>query len=207
MRLIAITQWEKAVCRIAVAFSLLLLAGCFSNDEQWNAKDISSLMPDLKFDLIGSNGSPVQAEDFSGEVRLVFFGFTHCPDICPTTMVQLRQAIEQMPDELQDDVRIVFVSVDPKRDTPEQLASYESFFGDRVKALTGAEPQLRELAKRYRTTFGYGTPDENGHYDVSHSNAVYVFDQQGKARLLIRDGLPTAEIREDLTSLATQGRS
>ncbi|MEX0604905.1 MAG: SCO family protein [Marinobacter sp.] len=204
MRSNAITQWKNILPRVAVVLSLLLLAGCFSNDDQWNAKDISSLMPDLQFDLTGSNGNPVKAEDLSGEVRLVFFGFTHCPDVCPTTMVQLKQAIEQMPDELQEDVRIIFVSVDPKRDTPEQLASYESFFGDRVKALTGAEPQLRELAKRYRTTFGYGTPDENGHYDVSHSNAVYVFDQQGKARLLIRDGLPTAKIREDLTSLAAQ---
>lgn len=204
MRSTAITHCKKVMPRVAVALLLLLLAGCFSNDEQWHAKDISSLMPDLKFDLIGSNGQAVKAEDLSGEVKLVFFGFTHCPDVCPTTMVQLKQAIEQMPNELQKDVRIVFVSVDPKRDTPEQLASYESFFGDRVRALTGEEPQLRELAKRYRTTFGYGTPDENGHYDVSHSSAVYVFDQRGNARLLIRDGLPTAEIREDLVTLTTQ---
>lgn len=203
----AMTHLKISAARVAVAFFLLLLAGCFSEDEQWNAKDISSLMPDLQFDLIRSNGNAVQAGDLSGEVRLVFFGFTHCPDVCPTTMVQLKQAIEQMPNELQQEVRIVFVSVDPKRDTPEQLASYESFFGDRVIALTGSEPQLRELAKRYRTTFGYGTPDENGHYDVSHSNAVYVFDEQGKARLLIRDGLPTVEIREDLTTLATQTKS
>lgn len=207
MRSPAIKYWNRAAARMAVALSLLLLAGCFSEDEQWNAKDISSLMPDLQFDLIRSNGNAVRAEDLSGEVRLVFFGFTHCPDVCPTTMVQLKQAIEQMPEELQKDVRIVFVSVDPKRDTPEQLASYESFFGDRVIALTGSEPQLRELAKRYRTTFGYGTPDENGHYDVSHSSAVYVFDEQGKARLLIRDGLPTADIREDLTTLATRAES
>ncbi len=204
MRSTVITHCKKAMPRVAVALLLLLLAGCFSNDEQWHAKDISSLMPDLKFDLIGSNGQAVKAEDLSGEVKLVFFGFTHCPDVCPTTMVQLKQAIEQMPNELQKDVRIVFVSVDPKRDTPEQLASYESFFGDRVRALTGEKPQLRELAKRYRTTFGYGTPDENGHYDVSHSSAVYVFDQRGNARLLIRDGLPTADIREDLVTLTTQ---
>lgn len=207
MRSTASAHWQLAAARVAVAFLLLLLAGCFSDDEQWNAKDISSLMPDLQFDLIRSNGKAVEAQDLSGEVRLVFFGFTHCPDVCPTTMVQLKQAIEQMPDKLQEKVRIVFVSVDPKRDTPEQLASYESFFGDRVIALTGSEPQLRELAKRYRTTFGYGTPDEDGNYDVSHSSAVYVFDQQGRARLLIRDGLPTTAIRDDLTLLATRSRS
>jgi len=184
-----------------------LLSGCFSDDEKWNAKDISGLMPELEFDLVGTNGEPVQADDLDGRIKLLFFGFTHCPDVCPTAMAQLQRAINAMPEDLRDEVRIVFVSVDPERDTPEQLATYESFFGDRVTGLTAEEPELRKLAKRYRTTFGYGEPDENGNYDVSHSNAVYVFDRGGEARVLIRDGLPTEKIRDDLVTLARQARS
>lgn len=191
----------------AILLAAVLLSGCFSDDENWNAKDISGLMPELEFELMGSDGKPVRADDLDGTIKLVFFGFTHCPDVCPTTMAQLQRAINAMPEDLQDEVRIVFVSVDPERDTPEQLATYESFFGDRVTSLTAEEPALRKLAKRYRTTFGYGQPDEDGNYDVSHSNAVYVFDRGGEARVLIRDGLPTEKIRDDLVTLAGQARS
>lgn len=191
----------------AVLVAAALLSGCFSDDDKWNAKDISGLMPELEFDLIGTDGQPVKADDLDGRIKLLFFGFTHCPDVCPTTMAQLQRAINAMPDDLQDDVEIVFVSVDPRRDTPEQLATYESFFGDRVTGLTADEPALRRLAKRYRTTFGYGQPDAEGNYDVSHSNAVYVFDRSGEARVLIRDGLPTEKIRDDLVTLARQSNS
>jgi len=109
-----------------------------------------------------------------------------------------------MPDPLQDDVTMLFVSVDPRRDTPEKLGEYVGFFGDDIKGLTSDEKTLRKLAKRYRTTFGYNEPDENGDYDVSHSSAVYVFDEEGRARLLLRSQLSRDEISEDLTTLARE---
>ncbi|EHJ04218.1 electron transport protein SCO1/SenC [Marinobacter manganoxydans MnI7-9] len=95
----------------------------------------------------------------------------------------------------------MFVSVDPKRDTPERLAKYVDFFGDNIVGLTGKEPQLRELAKRYRTTFGYDEPDRDGNYAVSHSSAIYVFDREGNPRLLMRPDLSREEIRHDLVAL------
>ena len=107
-----------------------------------------------------------------------------------------------MPEPLQSEVTPLFVSVDPGRDTPEKIASYVEFFGDRTEGLTGTEPALRQLAKRYRTTFGYDEPDERGNYAVSHSSAVYVFDRQGEARLLFQSGVSAEQITEDLTQLA-----
>ena len=109
-----------------------------------------------------------------------------------------------MPEALRTDTQIVFVSVDPQRDTPERIDSYVSFFSDRAIGLTGEEPALRELSKRYRTTFGYDEPDADGNYNVSHSGAVYVFDREGKARLLIRPELSVEEIRTDLVALAEE---
>ncbi len=190
-------------------FTIMLaafLAGCSDNEISYNGKDISGLMPELEFNLINSDGDQVTAEDYSGKVRMMFFGFTSCPDICPTAMQTLNRAKSGLPPGLQDDVLMLFVSVDPERDTPERLDKYVSFFGENIVGLTGTEPQLRELAKRYRTTFGYGEPNEKGDYDVSHSSAVYIFDRQGQARLLIRPDQGSEKISQDLIALA-QGNS
>lgn len=192
---------------LTIACVALLLSGCFGSEQSWHAKEIDGLMPELQFTLTRSDGETVTAEDYQGQIRLLFFGFTNCPDVCPATMAQLNRAIEAMPDDLQSDVTPLFVSVDPERDTPEKLEKYVSFFNDRTVGMTADEPALRSLAKRYRTTFGYDEPDERGNYNVSHSAAVYVFDGEGEARLLLRPGLTTEQMTEDLTQLARSSRS
>lgn len=184
-----------------------MLGGCFGDDPAWNGKDISGLMPELAFELTDTSGETVTAEQTDGEIRMLFFGFTSCPDICPATLQKLSRAVKDLPAELQADTRIVFVSVDPQRDTPERIDSYVSFFSDRAIGLTGEEPALRELSKRYRTTFGYDEPDAEGNYNVSHSGAVYVFDRDGNARLLLRPELSVEDIRTDLIALAEETSS
>ncbi|MDY6797921.1 MAG: SCO family protein [Pseudomonadota bacterium] len=191
----------KVLLAISVLIMSMLLTGCFGNDEEWHGKNISGLMPELEFDLVNSQGEPVSGSDYSGRVRMLFFGFTSCPDVCPTALQKLNQATSSLAPELQDEVLTLFVSVDPQRDTPERLAKYVDFFGDNIAGLTGTEPQLRELAKRYRTTFGYDEPGPDGNYAVSHSSAIYVFDRDGSARLLIRPDLKAQEIRHDLVAL------
>ncbi|WP_243402339.1 SCO family protein [Tamilnaduibacter salinus] len=161
-------------------------------------------MPELSYSLTNSKGEPASASDYEGQVRAMFFGFTNCPDVCPTTMAELNKAVKAMPDDKQDDMTVLFVSVDPERDTPEKLAQYTNFFGDRIVGMTGPEASLRDLAKRYRTTFGYGEPNEEGNYDVSHSGAIYVFDEQGKARLLMRSDLTPEQMAADFEALMTE---
>ena len=195
---------HKAISTMALLASLVMLGGCFGDDENWNGKDISGLMPELAFELTGTSGDTVTAEQTDGNIRLLFFGFTSCPDICPATLQKLSRAVKDLPEALRTDTQIVFVSVDPQRDTPERIDSYVSFFSDRAIGLTGEEPALRELSKRYRTTFGYDEPDADGNYNVSHSGAVYVFDREGKARLLIRPELSVEDIRMDLVALAEE---
>ncbi|MDX1598044.1 MAG: SCO family protein [Marinobacter sp.] len=194
-------SWLQLPLLLATTF---LLGGCLGEDASWHGKDIQGLMPELAFELTGTSGETVRAEELDGQIRLLFFGFTSCPDVCPTTMQKLSQAIKDMPSEMQSQTLALFVSVDPERDTPERLASYVDFFDKRIVGLTGDEPALRELAKRYRTTFGYDEPDADGNYAVSHSSAVYVFDREGKARLLLRPDLSADEIRQDLVALARE---
>ena len=192
---------------LVISGLVLLLTGCLGEEQAWNAKTIDGMLPDLEFTLTRSDGETVTAEEYKGQVRLMFFGFTNCPDVCPATMAKLTQAIKAMPEELQEEVTPLFVSVDPNRDTPERLGEYVNFFYDRTVGLTADEPTLRKLAKRYRTTFGYDEPDERGNYNVSHSAAIYVFDGNGNARLLLRPDLPTDQITQDLVQLAGQARS
>lgn len=180
------------------------LVGCSSDQENWNAKDISGLMPELAYQLTDTSGEEVTAAESSGNIRLMFFGFTSCPDICPTTLQKLSQAVKGLPESARDEVQIIFVSVDPNRDTPDRIKSYIDFFSDGIIGLTGEEENLRELSKRYRTTFGYDDPDDKGNYDVSHSGAVYVFDREGDARLLVRPEQSLDALIADLTALTNE---
>jgi len=191
--------------RLFAALMLALLAGCSGDQQNWNAKSISGLMPELSYELTDTSGKTVTAEDTDGNIRLMFFGFTSCPDICPTTLQKLARVVKNLPEPTRQDVKIIFVSVDPERDTPERIKSYVEFFSDSIIGLTGSEKNLRELSKRYRTTFGYEAPNEDGNYDVSHSSAVYVFDRDGEARLLVRPGQSTEALIADLKVLASQG--
>jgi protein SCO1/2 len=195
--------WATVFLSAFVLFS----TGCSKSHEQWNGKDITGLMPNLEFNLIDETGNNVTAADSAGKVRLLFFGFTSCPDVCPVTLSVLGNAIKQMPPELQEDVTALFVSVDPERDTLERISSYVAFFSDHIAGMTGEEPALRKLAKRYRTTFGYEEPDDLGNYEVSHSAAVYVFDGSGSVRLLFRPNLTAEMISKDLTALVREQKS
>jgi protein SCO1/2 len=193
-------QKRIVMVRIAAIVSILMLTGC-AEDPSWQTKDVSGVLPDLEFRLTDERGEIVTEDAFLGRPTAVFFGYTHCPDICPITMGKLRMAIGQMPEDLRDDVQVLFVSVDPERDDPKRLTDYTASFGPQFTGLTSDEATLRDLTKRYRATFSYEAPDEDGDYLVSHPSAVYVFDAQGKARLLMRNDDPAQAIAQDFRRL------
>ncbi|MCK2182698.1 SCO family protein [Halomonas getboli] len=185
-----------------VLSTLLALAGCGEPD--WRTKDIASLMPPLAFTLTDERGETVEADRYRGEVTLLFFGYTHCPDVCPVTLARLAGQVREFPAERRDDVRVLFVSVDPERDDPERLSAYTEAFGPAVVGLTGRPAQLGALTRRYRVTYGYGEKDAAGGYAVSHPSGVFVFDRDGEARLLIRDGDAPEAVRHDLERLLAE---
>lgn len=190
----------KSVALIVTALGLL--SACGDEKIQWEGTDLSGVMPDLEFDLINEDGEAVTEADYIGQPTLLFFGFTNCPDICPGTLASLSRAIDRLQADEQDDYQVLFVSVDPQRDTPQRLRDYTSAFGPQFIGLTGTQRQLENLNKRLRATYGYGEVDENGFYNVSHSSAVYGFDAEGKTRVLIKSELPTDRISADLMRLA-----
>ena len=192
----------KPLKMLAACCFLILLAAACTDQDDWQSRNVSGLLPGLELGLQNPEGETVQAQDLAGQVVLLFFGFTHCPDICPATLARLQAAVASLPAEQQARTAIVFVTVDPGRDDAERLAAYARAFGDRVVALrTDDIEKLDELTRRYRVTYGYGEPNAKGQYEVSHSSGVFIFDPEGQARLLVRATDPTGALATDLRHL------
>ncbi len=129
------------------------------------------------FSLVDHDGNPVSEKDFSGKPYLVFVGFTHCPDICPTTLFQMSEVLRATGEEGRD-LRALFISVDPERDKPEVLKSYLGSFDERIRGLTGEPAAVEAALKSYR---GYArkVPTKDGDYTMEHSAFVYLMDSKG----------------------------
>jgi protein SCO1 len=197
--------WRVSLqARSVVCVALLLsVFGCGGPDPSWNSTEIEGLMPDLELRLTDVQGRVRTAADFRGTTSLLFFGFTHCPDICPTTLSTFGKAIRGLgPDA--ERVRLLFVSVDPRRDTPEVLADYTAPFGSEILALRGEMPVIETLAQRYGVSFGTGAPDHQGHHSIDHNSAVLAFDRRGRIRLLMREETGVAALTADLERLVRE---
>ncbi|KND55509.1 Cytochrome oxidase biogeneis protein Sco1/SenC/PrrC, putative copper metallochaperone [Candidatus Paraburkholderia kirkii] len=143
---------------------------------------MSDHLPDLDFSLVDDDGGArVTGRSFEGRTTLVYFGYTHCPNVCPETMARLMQVLQRVgPDT--DRARILFISVDPARDTPALLRSYVHAFDDRhAVGLTGTDRAIESVAQRYRVAYQMEKRDPDGAYEVTHSSAVYIFDADGHA--------------------------
>jgi len=177
----------------------LLLQAC-SEPVSWHGSDVTGMMPDLEFTLVGPDGEQVDAKSLRGKPVLVFFGFTSCPDVCPTTLTQLSVARKKLGSQA-DEVQILLVSVDPGRDTPEVMKKYTASFGPWLLGLTGPEDDLDALRKLYGVYAAMESSDEQGAYNVMHSAAVFGFDAKGRARLLISDVADSEAVVSDIKNL------
>jgi protein SCO1/2 len=131
-----------------------------------------------EFDLVDHHGNPVDETVFAGHPSALFFGFTHCPEVCPTTMAEMAAWFEALGDEGQD-LRAYFVSVDPERDTPDVLGDYVSWVSDRITGITGDTKQVDALAKAWGV-FYEKVPLEGGDYTMDHTASVFLLDRNGE---------------------------
>ena len=177
------------------------LVSCTDRSVQWRTDNIDGLVPDLSFNMTDDSGRPVSARTYRAKTVLLFFGYTNCPDVCPTTLATLARALEATKTHGADTV-VLFVTVDPDRDTLKRMHDYVHAFGPWFVGLRGTPDELQTLTKRYRVSYSHGKPDKAGNYEVTHSTAVFVFDRSGRSRLLIRPGDTTAAITADLNQLA-----
>ena len=170
---------------VAAALAALLVLGSgllFFLSYRDNPKGAAgTLLPSAiggPFQLVDQNGKAFTDADLKGKWHLVFFGYTHCPDTCPTTLNNLALALDRLGPK-RDQVGVVFITVDPERDTPETLKSYVASFDTPVAALTGTPEQVGQAAKAYRA-YSAKRPRSDGNYDMDHSAVIYVMDPQGR---------------------------
>jgi protein SCO1/2 len=191
-----------------VAFTLALaLAGCPREPAPptFEATDITGASFAHTLALPDHNGVPRTLGDFKGKVVAVFFGYTHCPDVCPTTLSDFAAALNLLGADA-DRVQVLFVTVDPERDTPAVLKQFVPAFDARFLGLSGDAETTRKVAQEFKVVYqkSAGETDPKN-YLVDHNTGTYVFDRNGKVRLLISHGSAPEAIAADLKTLLAQG--
>jgi protein SCO1/2 len=169
---------------MAACLGLALLAGCGAG-AAWHAVDVSGSLPPLSFTMTrAADGKQVTQADYRGKTVLLYFGYTNCPDVCPTTLSEVDDILTGLGPDARH-VRMLFVTVDPHRDTAPVLAAYVKNFGTEVDGLRGTPDELVALARRYRVEYSVTPASGNHPYEVTHSSAIFVFDGSGAARLIV----------------------
>ncbi|MEO7679322.1 MAG: SCO family protein [Sphingomonas sp.] len=179
---------QRAI-RIAAALAIVglmgLPLGACHQRTAWHATDISGAVPALGLSMTRANdGKAVDATDYRSKVTLLYFGYTFCPDVCPMTLSNVALVMKKLGASA-DGMRVLFVTVDPNRDTPAVLQHYVAAFDPHIDGLRGDPDQLAALARRYRVAYSVDPHGANNSYEVTHSSGIYAFDRTGKARLLI----------------------
>jgi protein SCO1/2 len=178
-----------------------LLAGCVGKKPQFKGVDITGADYAQDFHLPDADGKMRSLKDFQGKVVLVFFGYTQCPDACPTTLAEITQAKKLLGADGAK-VQTVFISVDPERDTPQVLKAYMANFGpDFLGLRPGDAQQLASVTKDFKIYYKKVPGEQPGTYSMDHTAATYVYDPQGKLRLYERYASGPEALASDIKQL------
>jgi protein SCO1/2 len=185
---------RRLVQLVGLGFGIALLGGC-DGKTKFHGIDVSGVSPPLTFSMDRTpDGSRVTEGYYRGQIVLLYLGYTFCPDVCPTTLAAITRSIADLGADARQ-VTVLFVTVDPQRDTLPVLTDYVRNFGTRVVGLRGTPDELAALARRYRLLYSVRPATKDNPYEVSHSPAVYIFDGSGAARVLVTSlASPTPDI-------------
>jgi protein SCO1 len=155
------------------------------------------------FTLKSAQG-PVSLHDYRGKLMLIYFGYTYCPDVCPTSLAATAEGLKKLPPDELARVGMFFISVDPKRDTPARLKEYAEFFHPSIVGLTGTADQLAEVARRYGVFYAVQPSNTAGGYVVDHSSETYIVGQDGRLLGKIAHATPPDQVAETLRKYLNQ---
>ena len=199
MRFYSPRSWSITICSLALAAALL--PGCDSGP-RFKSTDITGADYGKTLELTDQTGRVRRLEDWRGKVVVLFFGFTHCPDVCPTTLADLAQAMKSLgPDA--ERVQVLFVTLDPERDTPDVLGKYVGAFDPRFLGLYGDAAATQRAAREFKVFYEKRKTADG--YSVDHSGQTYVIDPQGRLRLFVRPDRLASDLPEDLKTLLKSG--
>lgn len=195
----------RVLASVGIVAAVVALGACDrSQRPQFRNTDITGAEFARGFELTGHDGKPRTLADFRGKLVLVFFGYTQCPDVCPTTMLEVTEALKKL-GPAADQVQVLFVTVDPERDSREVLAQYVPAFDSRFLGLYGDAEATQKVAKEFKVFFQKVPGSTPGTYTVDHTAGSYVFDRQGRIRLFIKHGQGPDGLAQDLKTLLDAG--
>ena len=177
-----------------------LLAACGQNKPQFVSVDLTGADYAKDFSLPDQDGKLRSLKDFQGKIVVLFFGYTQCPDVCPTTMTELAQ-VRKLLGADGDKLQVLFVTVDPERDTPQVLKGYMANFDPSFIALRGSPGQLAAMAKDFKVFYKKNEGKTPTSYSMDHSAASYVYDTRGQLRLYTRYGSGAQALASDIQLL------
>ena len=187
---------------VLVALAAALLAACDRGSPSFKGSDVTGSSFGRDFALTDADGNKRTLADYRGKAVVLFFGFTQCPDVCPTTLAALAETMKALgPDA--DRVQVLFVTVDPDRDTAELLKAYVPAFDKRFVGLRGDAAQLEAVAKEFKVIYQKVPGATPTTYTVDHSAGTYLFDPQGRLRVYLGHGQPPEAFAHDLKQLLT----
>lgn len=193
----ALTLWRTAVTLMCVS---LLLAACQKDALQFKNTDITGASFARELSLTDQFGKVRTLADFKGKAVVIFFGYTQCPDVCPTTMVELAKVMKSLGKDAER-VQVLFVTIDPERDMQDLLAAYVPNFDPRFLALRGDAAQTAKVAQEFKVVYQKAAGKSADTYTMDHTAASYIFDPQGRVRLFVQYGQKTDAITHDLRLL------
>jgi protein SCO1/2 len=177
-----------------------VLAACGADAPKFRSTDITGADFGKELSLTGHDGKARTLADFRGKAVVLFFGYTHCPDICPTTLADVAEVMKKLGKDAAR-VQVLFVTLDPERDTPEVLANYVPAFDPGFLGLVGDAAATQRAAKEFRIFYEKRPGNSPGAYTVDHSGQSYVIDAQGRLRLFVRNDRIAQDLAEDLRAL------
>jgi protein SCO1 len=201
---VCLSFWRRLPAVLVLCVALALLA-CSPRAHRFVNTDITGSALKAQFELSNLQGQRVGMAHYQGRVVVMFFGFTQCPDICPTTLQQWQRVKNDL-GPLGKDLQVVFVSLDPERDTPAVLRQYVPQFDSSFDALMGPTQDLDPLVKGLKVFYEKVPGKVPGQYTIDHTAASFVFDRQGQPRLLVRQSADHATLVADIRALLLEGQ-
>lgn len=188
MKVLAILGDPAARALLLLVALSMPLTGCERTAApEIDAIDVSSESYPNDFLLTDHRGKPVRLSDFRGKIVALFFGFTQCPDVCPTTLTTFSQVYRDLGRDA-DQVQVLFVTIDPERDTQQLLAEYMPAFDSRFIGLRGSPEEIRQVAEAYKVTYQKIPAKQGSFYTLDHTAYVFLFDRAGRLRLKVPHG-------------------
>lgn len=194
------TIFSKARTLLLAVLAMLFMASCSDKATTFHTIDVTGKDYAQSFSMPDTSGKMRTLADFKGKIVYVFFGYAQCPDVCPTTMVEMAEVKKQLGKDA-DKLQLVFVTVDPERDTPEIMQAYITAFDPQGVALVGSLEQLAAMASEYKVFYRKVGGTGQNDYTMDHSAGGYIYDTTGKLRLYAKYGTPVDDLTSDIRKL------